>query len=62
VRKVYDTSTHNFFEMFWKKKEELMGSDRFSFESCYIQEADWDLESQAKRSVLFCSFTFHPAV
>ena len=50
----------NFFEMLWKK--ELMGSDKFSFESCYIQKADGDLESQAKRSFLFCSFTFTTAV
>ena len=49
----------NFFEMLWKK--ELMGSDKFSFESCYIQKADGDLESQAKRSFLFCSFTFTTA-
>ena len=42
MRKVYDASIHNFFEMLWKN--ELMGSDRFSLESCYIQKADGDLD------------------
>jgi hypothetical protein len=50
----------NFFEML--SKNEFMGSDRFSFKYCYIQKADGDLESQAKRrSFLFCSFTFTTA-
>ncbi|MDQ3852612.1 MAG: hypothetical protein M3299_07245 [Thermoproteota archaeon] len=46
----YDDASSELFEILLKNG--LMGPDRFSFESCYIQKVDGDLESQAKRGFI----------